>query len=154
MTAPARNDSIRFIVYSDSETEPESTGKYTNWANPDTNISRNYLIDQTAGYRNNLDVIRLRHPDLILIAGDLTQHGGEQRDWDEFWNHNTNANSELSLAGKVPILAAPGNHDYYEGTSLGQYNQPGSERAINRFLTYFESPPNLAPNIEQEGTIL
>ena len=150
-TAPAGYDSIRFIVYADSETEPESTYDSTSWANPDSNVSRNYLIDQTTGYRNNLDVIRLRRPDLVLIAGDLTQHGGEQRDWDEFWNHNTNAVTELSLAGQIPIMAAPGNHDYYEGNYLGKYNQPGSERAINRFLTYFDPPSNQSPNVDQEG---
>jgi len=29
--------------------------------------------------------------------------------------------------------------------------QPGSERAVNKYLTYFEVPPNHAPNAEQEG---
>ncbi len=150
-TTPSENDSIRFVVYSDCETEPESTGKPTRWTDPATGASRNYLIDQTTGYRNNLNIIRSRHPDLVLIAGDLTQHGGEQRDWDEFWRHNTNQDSALSLAGHIPIIAAPGNHDYYEGSKLGQYNQPGSERAISRYLTYFEEPENKSPNANQEG---
>ncbi len=85
-TAPPGADSIRFMVYGDSETQPESTGDSASWPDPVSGASRKYLIDQTMGYRNNLEVIRARKPDLVLIAGDLTQHGGEQRDWDEFWS--------------------------------------------------------------------
>lgn len=150
-TAPLQNDSVRFIVYADSETEPESTGNFTSWIDPVTESSRPYLLDQTQGYRNNLNVIRSRHPDLVLIAGDLTQHGGEQRDWDEFWRHNTNSDPVKSLADQIPILAAPGNHEYYEGSLLDGYNQPGSERAINRYLTYFDVPENNSANINHEG---
>jgi len=29
----------------------------------------------------------------VAIAGDLVQSGGEQRDWDEFWAHNSDAGS-------------------------------------------------------------
>jgi len=150
-TAPDGLDSLRIIVYADSETEPESTGNFTRWIDPDHGNARSYLVDQTTGYRQNLEVIHARHPNLVIIAGDLTQHGGEQRDWDEFWRHNTNPDGQLSLAGKVPILAALGNHDYYEGTYMGKYNQPGSERAVQRFLTYFEAPENHAPDPLQQG---
>ncbi len=150
-TAPPGADSIRFVVYGDSETQPESTGGPTSWPDPVTDSSRLYLIDQTTGYRNNLEVIRSRRPDLVLIAGDLTQHGGEQRDWDEFWKHNADSAGHTSLAGQVPIMATPGNHEYYEGNYLDGYNQPGSERAIRRYLTYFDSPANHSPNKEQEG---
>ncbi len=149
-TAPDGNSSIRFIVYADCETEPESTGKYVSWPDLSGN-SRSYLIDQTIGYQNNLDVIQSRQPDIIIIAGDLVESGGEQRDWDEFWDHNTNQNSEQSVASKIPIMAALGNHEYYEGPHLDRYNQPGSERAVNRFQTYFESPANNSPNVNQEG---
>ena len=48
-------------------------------------------------------------------------------------------------------MAAIGNHEYYEGPKMDQYNQPGSERAVKRFLTYFESPANHSPDTEQEG---
>ena len=90
-------------------------------------------------------------PDLVFIAGDLVETGGEQRDWDEFWRHNTDRGSELSLAGKIPIMAALGNHEYYEGSQLDGFNQPGSERAVKRFLTYFESPSNNSSVAEHEG---
>ena len=150
-TAPEGLDTIRAIVYADCETEPESTGNYTQWMDPDSVTERSYLVDQTTGYHQNLEVIRSRNPDVVIIAGDLTQHGGEQRDWDEFWRHNTNSDGQLSLAGQIPLLAALGNHDYYEGPYMGQYNQPGSERAVHRFLTYFEASPNHSPDPEQEG---
>ena len=150
-TAPAGNDSIRFIVYADCETEPESTGKPAKWTNPVDGSVRKYLVDQTTGYSNNLTVIRSRHPDLVLIAGDITQHGGEQRDWDEFWKHNTSSVANKSLAGHIPLLTALGNHDYYEGPQMGKYSQPGSERAISKYLTYFEDPLNNSPNKRQEG---
>ncbi len=149
-TAPKGNTPIRFIVYADSETEPESIGKYANWPDLAGN-SRSYLIDQSIGYQNNLDVILSRQPDIIIIAGDLVESGGEQRDWDEFWGYNTNHNSEQSIASKVPMLAAIGNHDYYEGPYLDRYNQPGSERAVKRFQTYFDSPANNSSNVNQEG---
>jgi hypothetical protein len=77
--------------------------------------------------------------------------GGEQRDWDEFWRHNTNRDREHSTAGKIPVMAILGNHEYYEGSLLGGFNQPGSERAVKRFLTYFESPANNSPVSEQEN---
>jgi hypothetical protein len=150
-TAPKKNTSIRFIVYSDSETEPESTGKFANWIDPLSGSPRSYLVDQTSGYQNNLNVIKSRKPDIIFIAGDLVESGGEQRDWDEFWRHNTSQNSEQSIADEITIMPALGNHEYYEGPYLDQYNQPGSERAVKRFLTYFESPANNSPNVEQEG---
>ena len=150
-TAPEGNVPLRFIAYADSETEPESTGKYADWPDPVNDSARSYFWDQTTGYRNNLSVIRSREPDLVFIAGDLAESGGEQRDWDEFWHHNTGSLGALSLAGQIPLMAMPGNHEYYEGPYLGRYTQPGSERAINRYLTYFEFPPNRSPNPEQEG---
>ncbi len=150
-TAPEGNAPVRFIVYGDSETEPESTGKFTTWIDPVNDSVRAYLTDQTKGYKNNLEVIRSREPDIVFIAGDLVETGGEQRDWDEFWRHNTDRSSELSLAGKIPLMAALGNHEYYEGSRLDGYNQPGSERAVKKFLTYFESPLNNSPVAEHEG---
>jgi len=150
-TAPEDDVPVRFIVYADSETEPESTGKHAIWSDPKHSTPRKYLIDQTQGYANNLEVILSRKPDLILIAGDLVQHGGEQRDWDEFWLHNTKRNSKLSLASQIPVLAAMGNHEYFEGTTLDRYNQPGSEKAASKYLSYFEAPSNLSANRNQDG---
>lgn len=153
-TAPESDKPIRFIVYSDSEAEPESTGKFSRWDDPASKAKRRYLIDQTQGYSNNLSVIRARNPDLVLIAGDLVQSGGEQRDWDEFWLQNTKTNGRDSLASNIPLLAALGNHEYFEGPKSDKYNQPGSERAANKYLEFFEYPNNASPIEEQQGLSL
>lgn len=163
-TAPAADLPVRFIAYSDSETEPESTGKRSRWSDPgDLESGRLYMIDQTSGYAANLDVVRSRRPDFVVIAGDLVESGGEQRDWDEFWKHNTNPDPALSLAGSVPILACLGNHDYWAGPKTGSldhpemgelergYGQPYSEAAVARFLAYFRAPDNGSPEARQQG---
>ena len=54
-------------------------------------------------------------------------------------------------ASGVPFLATPGNHEYYESPIGDRYNQPGSQRAISRYQTYFEFPTNHAPNANQRG---
>ena len=151
-TAPAGDSAIRLIVYADSETEPESAElPPVNWPEPDSGSDRSYLVDQNTGYRNNLEVIMEREPDLVFIAGDLVQSGGEQRDWDEFWRHKGGCECEPGLAGRVPLLAALGNHEYYSGPSLGGYDQPASEEAVARYLEYFEYPPNGSSDTAQEG---
>lgn len=150
-TAPGGDSAIRFIVYADSETEPESTGKFVEWIDQETGLRRPYMVDQTRGYRNNIQVIRERDPDLVIVAGDLVENGGEQRDWDEFWRHNAGGGPVAGLAGGVPILPALGNHEYYGGTSMGGWNQPASEIAVARYLSYFEVPANNSPVAGQEG---
>ncbi len=131
-------DSVRLIAYADSETEPESTGNCVRWASP-KEPERRYLVDQTTGYRANLDIIRERRPDAILIAGDLVESGGEQRDWDEFWLHNTNRDGQISLASQLEILPASGNHEYYGGPKNGKYGLPSSRKAQAKLYTYFHS---------------
>lgn len=96
-------------------------------------------------------MIESRHPDFVTISGDLVESGGEQRDWDEFWRHLASPD-RLHLASLVPFFTAPGNHEYYEGPQMDRYNPPGSKRAIDRFRTYFEFPPNGAPHSEGTGT--
>ncbi|NIA26517.1 MAG: PKD domain-containing protein [Desulfobulbaceae bacterium] len=131
---------VRFVVYGDSETEPESTNKHARWSAPDVdNSARRYLIDQTTGYAENIKVMLRRQPDFVAIAGDLVESGGEQRDWDEFWAHNSR------LAASIPIIPALGNHDYYGGPgALGGYSNAATRRAIAKFKTYFDVPDNNA----------
>ncbi len=134
---PSDDDrALRFIVYADSETEPESTGKRTLWPAPgEAGSTRLYPVDQTTGYAANLDVIKERAPRFVAIAGDLVESGGEQRDWDEFWRHNS------ALAASTPIYPAPGNHDYYGGPGeLGRYGTAASGRAIRKYRNYFSWP--------------
>ncbi len=152
-TAPLAAAPLRLIVYADSETEPESTGARVQWDNPSGGGSRLYLIDQTTGYASNTAAIKAREPDLLLIAGDLVEAAGEQRDWDEFWRHN--AGSYNDLAGGVPILPALGNHEYYPGSrgdgTSGGYNQPASEQSVAKYLTYFDLPNNSAADPAHRG---
>ena len=134
-TAPPRDTPIRFICYSDCETEPESDGAKVAWEDPrDDAAKRVYLVDQTVGYASNVVQMARRAPDLICISGDLAQQGSKQVDWDEFWRHNAGAYNDI--AGTVPILAAPGNHDY-----AGYWNDAG-ESGMRKYLTYFEFEPN------------
>ncbi len=133
----------RFIVFGDSEVEPESSGKYADWPDPSGRLAnRKYLVDQTEGFTGNLDIIRKRKPHFLIIAGDLVASGGEQRDWDEFWRHMTHSNPDSSIGGSTVILASPGDHEYYHGPFTGGFDQPFSEQAIQKFQTYFEFPDN------------
>jgi len=139
-TPGPKDTALRFVVYGDSETEPESSGKNAIWSIPgDSVASRNYLVDQTTGYAANLELIASRQPDFIAIAGDLVESGGEQRDWDEFWLHNA------KLGATIPIVPAAGNHEYYGGPGdLGGYSDHASGRAIDKFQTYFPAGTHYA----------
>ncbi|MEX0727124.1 MAG: metallophosphoesterase family protein, partial [Planctomycetaceae bacterium] len=151
-TAPDANQPIRLVAYADSETEPESTGKAVDWpAHASSNRPdelKNYVVDQTVGYEENIRVMNSRDPDLILVVGDLVESGGEQRDWDEFWRHNA---GELgAIASRVPILAAIGNHENYGGPG-GGYSAEGANFSTDKYLTYFEFPSNAAANEKHRG---
>jgi hypothetical protein len=138
-TAGLADSRVRIIAYADSETEPESTGKKVAWpgVEQDSADQRLYLVDQTTGYEENLKVIASRNPDLVAIAGDLVQFGGEQRDWDEFWRHNEN------LAASVPIVPALGNHEYASGPPQeGMWDTEATELAVGKYKTYFSVPDN------------
>ena len=134
-TAP-RSDTrrpLRLIAFADSETEPNTWREKMG--------GRPYPLTHDEGFAANLTAVRARRPDLLVIAGDLVQYGGEQEDWERFFAHVNGGSAETSLAARVPIVAALGNHEYYGPT----YAQPGSERAVAKFLTYFSNPPNASP---------
>jgi len=142
-TTPDAEAAVRFIVYADSETEPESTGDPVDWPQPFSRQTRRYVVDQTEGYRQNLKVIGRQKPDFIAIAGDLVEKGGRQRDWDEFWRHN--AGELNNLAGYIPILPAVGNHENYAG-SAGAYSIEGARWSMAKYQAYFEAPDNGSGN--------
>ena len=177
-TAPVGNETVKFAVYADSEAEPESSLNKRLWTNPgverpswietDGNGQERYLLNQTDGYRENLAAIATFDPDFVLIAGDLVESGGEQRDWDEFWRHNaggvaiqdriSGTYAATGLASSTPILPALGNHENFGGPGvLGRYDQDivveglGTVSATNfatdKYLTYFEVPSNGAVDI-------
>lgn len=153
-TAPDADTPIRFILYSDSETEPESTNNPVDWpagkgSNRPEGIKK-YLVDQTTGYRENLKIIDIRKPDFISVVGDLVESGGEQRDWDEFWKHN--AGEFNALAGHIPLFAALGNHENFGGPgNFGGYTAQAADYAVDKYLTYFEFPSNGADDPHHRG---
>ena len=172
-TAPSGPETVRFAVYADSETEPESSHRRRVWTNPgtirpgwieqDSNGQELYLLNQTDGYRENLAAIAQFNPDFVLVAGDLVESGGEQRDWDEFWRHNAGGvtvqdsvagnHGTTYLANHIPILPALGNHENFGGPgSFGAYNREilveglgnvsATDFATDKYLSYFEVPSN------------
>lgn len=150
-TAPAEDGDVRFIVYADSETEPESTGKSRRNSEPYGDFDRKYWVDQTDGYSINIETMKERNPDFIAIAGDIVESGNEQRDWDEFWKHN--AGTYNDIAGSVPILPAVGNHENHSGTygGGGTYTTPLAKEAMARYRTYFQTPDNESGQEELQG---
>jgi len=149
-TRPDAPGPFRFIVFADSETEPESVGKAARWpgTGPET-ANRRYLVDQERGYRENLRVIAERSPDFVAIAGDLVESGGEQRDWDEFWRLTA------PLASGTPIFPALGNHEYWAGPNASRrYQEWEAERAVAKYRSYFDLPPNgMGPHHERYYSI-
>ena len=166
-----RGGAVRLFFYADSECEPESRGAAGLWpASPSQpgglrpRWAVRYPVDQTTGYRMNLALIAARaaeslragNPALVSIVGDLVQSGGEQRDWDEFWRHNSGAFG--TLAARVPLVAAFGDHDVFGGPTdgdrerdLGGYSGPPSLFASQKLLTYFEHPENGATDERHIG---
>jgi hypothetical protein len=162
---------VRLFFYGDSKTEPESRGSRTEWspspsmpAQPRPRWVRDrYLADETSGYRMNLALIasraaeslRAKNPVLVSVVGDLVANGAEQRDWDEFWRHN--AGDFGSLASRVPIVAAIGDHDIGGDPALtGSLESPGGDPSRSslvgsmKFLTYFDHPSNNASDERHE----
>ena len=134
-TVPAVDRPFRFVCFSDSETQPESTGAKVVWEDPaDDASTRKYFIDQTTGYASNTAVIVRRQPDLLLFAGDLAEMGSKQVDWDEFWRHNAGPFNDH--AGSIPFLASPGNHEYHD------YFSEAGEIGMRKYLSYFEFATN------------
>lgn len=152
-TVPSADQPIRFVCYSDSETEPESsTTPGVDWPAPPKGNRpagiKNYLVNQTLGYQENCRVITERNPNFILVAGDLVETGGEQRDWDEYWRHN--AGDYGHPCASIPMLAAIGNHENFAGPG-GGYSAEGANFGTGKYLTYFEHPSNGSANPLHHG---
>ncbi len=162
---------VRLFVYSDCEAQPESRGSRVEWPPAATLpggprprwVDGRYPADETTGYRMNLALIAARaaeslragNPVLVSVVGDLVESGGEQRDWDEFWRHN--AGDFGTLASRVPIVAALGNHEIFGGPpsddprkDLGGYSGRATLVGAMKFLTYFDHPANGAADERHE----
>jgi 3',5'-cyclic AMP phosphodiesterase CpdA len=163
---------VRLLFYADPKAQPESRGSRADWT-PSTSLPGGprppwvrgaYPVDESTGYRMNLALIASRaaeslragNPVLASVVGDLVESGGEQRDWDEFWRHNAGVFG--TLASRVPIVAALGDHDNYGGppsidllSDLGGFAGPASLIAARKFLAYFEHPDNGAADARHVG---
>ncbi|WP_150301954.1 FN3 domain-containing metallophosphoesterase family protein [Pseudomonas profundi] len=152
--APGARANVRFLAMSDMETEPESTNKTVAWSassvmsggdklgtEPGTE-SRQYPVDQTDGFRANLNYASSRGPDFWLIAGDLVEKGGRQLDWDEFWRHT--AGEWGGIASSTPIFPALGNHENYWHPEGGGYTTAAATLSYDKWNSYWELPSNQA----------
>ncbi len=148
-TAPTKDnwDKIRVIAFSDTETEPLGRLEQREWelsmVNPYTPGSlerpgegsvyaakhghRNrygaftlrYPMTQDRALTENMRIITEQNPDLLMIAGDLTQGAGKQPAWDEFFRYFA---GEVSVFGSyTPILPSLGNWETYSGSVNGGY---------------------------------
>lgn len=167
-TAPTAEDwdSIRFVVLSDSETEPRGRVNRRDWqqgALEDDSLSRpsvedslwaetisvrgdrlNYPLTENVGYRNNLEIINSRNPDFMVMPGDLIQGGGYQPAWDEFFRHN--AGEFDSGLSEYPLLPALGNWENFGalngGYGIDEDGRYGPLFGRDKYHTYFDAPGN------------
>ncbi len=154
---------VRLFVYSDTETQPESRTSQVAWSQPDGAnrpawVNGRYVATETVGYSQNLAIVASRAAEaqalgratMIAMPGDLVESGGEQRDWDEFWQHSAGSNG--SVATSTAIVPGLGNHDNYGGPgTLGGYSPTAAAAAADKFLTYFEVPDNAASFADHTG---
>ena len=159
---------VRIMAFSDTETEPYGRVEHREWevAHAGTAVGSaarpgpgslwaekygtatrygqqlvRYPMSQADALVANLETIAAQDPDLLLIAGDLTQGSGYQPAWDEFWRHFA---GELGdIASTVPLVTALGNWETYAGIS-GGYGT-GADRSApvlsrNRYHDYVVTP--------------
>ncbi len=148
---PKPGGAVRFVAFADSETGPKGRTTHRRWlpgaqgpgstGRPDS--VRRYLLTEFEGFRRNLDVIRQRDPDFLLISGDLVQGGGYQRAWDEFFLQT--AGTFGQLLGSTPVVPALGNWENFGGP-YGGYDPEAVARSRAKFLSYFDAPPNNTPH--------
>jgi len=174
-TAPSSKDwdRLRIVAFADSETEPRGRVEHREWEiNPVSGYAEGSLPrpgegslwDQTFGsttrygehtlrypmsqdraMRENMAVIEQADPDLLMIAGDLTQGGGYQPAWDEFFRYVAGEHGDL--ASTVPMLTALGNWETYAALN-GGYGTPEDRSPVviarNKYLTYFDNQGDAA----------
>ncbi|MEM6598711.1 MAG: metallophosphoesterase, partial [Cyanobacteria bacterium P01_C01_bin.69] len=170
-TAPTAEDwdAIRFVVFSDSETEPRGRVNRRDWqqgALDEDSLSRpgvegsswaetlgvsgdrlNYPLTENVGYKNNLEIINSRDPDFMVMPGDLIQGGGYQPAWDEFFRHN--AGEFDSGLSEYPLLPALGNWENFGalngGYGVDEDGRYGPLFGREKYHVYFDAPENGTP---------
>jgi hypothetical protein len=168
-TAPESDEweEVRIVAFADSETEPFGRiekreweinpisgyadgsamrpGEGSLWADKHGSTTRygeftlRYPMNQDQAMRENMRWIEEADPDLFLIAGDLTQGGGYQPAWDEFFGYVAGEHGQL--ASNTPMVTALGNWETYAAIS-GGYGTPEDRspvvRSRNKYHAYFD----------------
>lgn len=168
-TAPAAGTrtGVRFIVMSDSETDPAGRTNRQVWGNDaaapaaqaagssgrPADLPKNssgaelYFATEQQGYAQNLAIVGERSPDFLIMPGDLVQGGGYQRAWDEFFRHNAGEfDNPLSF---FPLLPALGNWENF-GARNGGYEPEAVQAARQKYKAYFDVPANNNPSYQDQ----
>ena len=152
-TLPGKDTPVRFIGYCDCETK-SGTDMADEWdyTKNGKDYHGNYYVSRSVGFASNIVHMVARKPDLITVSGDLVAEGRNQTCWDEYWKENAGG---LGLgyndpAGSIPILAAIGNHDLKDGSTLDKAE--GGKNQYEKFFTYFEFNTNGVHYDVSDGT--
>ncbi len=159
---------VRMIAFSDTETEPAGRVENREWElnpvsgyaegsaqrpDPDSlwvqkygsatryeQFTLRYPLTQDQALQENVGWIEQADPDLLLIAGDLSQGGGYQPAWDEFFGYFAGEHSDL--ASRTPMVTGLGNWETYAALN-GGYGSPEDRtpvvRSRNKYLSYFDT---------------
>jgi len=103
-------------------------GDTRNWWPDDTNILREVILDDVFISNPNLE--------FILHTGDMTNNGGEQRDWDLYYE-----DIDLHVENNVTFYYTVGNHETYTyPLPDGSYGPP--ELNFSTYMANVEMPGN------------
>ena len=128
---------IHIIAFSDTETDPVGRVTYREWVkNPLTADSESrpdaldsawvkkfgndnrdggpqlrYMLTEDQAQRLNNEIIKQASPDMLLIAGDITERASSQTHWDEWFCHF--AGDQNAILDEIPSITSPGNHEVY-----------------------------------------
>ena len=75
----------------------------------------------------------------MLLLGDLVQTGGNQAQWNVFFN-SAHPDSDRSLFHSTVIMPLPGNHDHH--ITAEQKEAGDLQAGVQRYLDQFRLPPN------------
>lgn len=100
-----------------------------------------YPLTQNEAFKYNLDMIKAQNPDLLMVAGDLTQGSGYQPAWDEYMEYM--AGSQGDLASSVPMITALGNWETYAALNGGYTDSEGvaygAAKGRKAYQTYIDT---------------
>ncbi|MFI7481608.1 metallophosphoesterase family protein [Kocuria sp. M1R5S2] len=173
-------NNLRIVAFADSETEPKGRVEHREWEiNPVTGYAEGslqrpgagslwdrtfgsatrygeftlrYPMSQDTAMKENMAVIEQADPDLMMIAGDITQGGGYQPGWDEFFGYVAGEHGDL--ASSVPFLTALGNWETYASINGGYGTPEDRTPAVvsrNKYLTYFDNAGD-SQNPQHQGS--